>query len=203
LTGVGVYYGAATTEAASCRDRDVFVVGGGNSAGQGAMYLAKYARMVTMLVRGESLAATMSQYLIDQIATTENIRVWTRCTVAGVQGSGSLETVTVAHSETGQQEILPAAALFIFIGAVPRTEWVADVVARDAHGFILTGPELTRGGRRPRGWPLEREPFFLEASVPGIFVAGDVRSQSIKRIASAVGEGAMAVAFIHQHLANL
>ncbi|MCC7352617.1 MAG: FAD-dependent oxidoreductase [Anaerolineae bacterium] len=203
LTGVGVYYGAAITEAASCRDKDVFVVGGGNSAGQGAMYLAKYARTVTMLVRGESLAATMSQYLIDQIAATEKIRVWTHCTVASVQGTGGLETVTIANGKTGAQETLPAAALFIFIGAAPRTDWVAEVVERDKYGFILTGPELTRGGRRPRGWTSEREPFFLEASVPGIFVAGDVRSQSIKRVASAVGEGAMAVAFTHQYLANL
>ena len=198
LTGAGVYYGSATTEAFACRDRHVFIVGAGNSAGQAAMYLAKFARSVTMLVRGESLSASMSQYLIDQIGATPNIAVRTHTQVVSVQGEGNLESVTVCHEPTGERRTLPATALFIFIGALPHTEWVANVVSRDEHGFIRLC-----NGVKPPGWPLERAPFLLESNVPGIFVAGDAREQAMNRIASAVGEGAMAVFFVHRYLATL
>lgn len=203
LTGAGVYYGAAITEATSCRNQPVFVVGGGNSAGQGAMYLSRFARSVSILVRGPSLAATMSQYLIDQIASTPNITICPHTTVTEVHGQEALTAVTIMDVTTGALQTLPAAALFIFIGAEPRTEWVAGVVARDEKGFILSGPDLMRQGRRPVGWPLDRDPFFLETSVPGIFVSGDVRYRSIKRVTSAVGEGAMAVSFVHEYLSTL
>jgi len=198
LTGAGVYYGAAITEAMSCRDKDVFIVGGGNSAGQGAMYLSKYARSVTMLVRRESLADSMSQYLIDQIHATPNIAVRTRASVVGVRGATGLESITLCNDATGQEQTVSAGALFVFIGAQPRTDWVAGVVERDEYGFIKLC-----AGTRPKGWPLERLPYLLETNLPGIFVAGDVREQSMNRIASAVGEGAMAIYFIHQYLATL
>ncbi|HBY94438.1 MAG: FAD-dependent oxidoreductase [Ardenticatenaceae bacterium] len=203
LTGAGVYYGAAITEAYSVRDKDVYIVGGGNSAGQAAVYLSKHARTVTVLVRGDSLSATMSQYLIDQITVTPNITVQPYSNVTEVKGEGNLEEITIAISQTGEVKTVPATALFIFIGAVPRTEWVASVIERDKYGFILSGPDLMRDGRRPKGWMLDRDPFLLETNVPGIFVAGDVRHQSIKRVASAVGEGSIAVAFMHQYLAGL
>ena len=203
LAGAGVYYGAAITEAIACQDKDVFIVGGGNSAGQAAMYLSKYASHVTILVRGESLSATMSQYLIDQIKSSKNISVRPRTRVVGIGGQTSLETITFANSATEEVLSAPAAALFVFIGAVPRTDWVAGLVERDEHGFILTGPDLIRDGRLPRRWALDRAPYWLEASVPGVFVAGDVRYHSIKRIASAVGEGSMAVQFVHEYLATL
>jgi thioredoxin reductase (NADPH) len=210
LTGAGVYYGAAMTEAVSCRDAAVYVVGGGNSAGQAALYLAKYASNVTILCRGDDLAASMSQYLVDQIKPANeadrmyaNLDVRLCTTVAGVRGDGHLEGLTLRDDKSGLEEDVPASGLFIFIGAVPHTDWVEGVVERDEHGFIPTGPDLLRDGKRPKGWPLPREPYFLEASVPGIFVAGDVRQQSIKRVASAVGEGAMAVAFVHRYLASL
>ncbi len=202
LTGAGVFYGAAMTEAVACRDSDVYVVGAGNSAGQAAMYLSKFAAQVGLLVRGESIAAGMSHYLVEQIKQRPNIMVRTCTTVTGAQGESHLEQVTL-RDVSGREETVPASALFIFIGAVPHTDWVAGAVERDEHGFILSGPDLLRAGQRPKGWPLDRDPFFLETSVPGIFVAGDVRQQSIKRVASAVGEGAMAVAFIHRYLASL
>ena len=203
LTGAGVYYGAAATEALSCRDEDVFVVGAGNSAGQGAMHFAQYARTVTMLVRGSGLEATMSQYLIDQIAATPNIVVRTRTRVQEVVGGGRLEAVTVVD-ERGCVQTLPASYLFVFIGAVPHTAWLGGSVTRDERGFIYTGPDLAAGEqRRPPGWTADRDPYLLEACTPGLFVAGDVRHQSIKRVASAVGEGAMAVSFVHQYLATL
>ncbi|HEX6903786.1 MAG TPA: FAD-dependent oxidoreductase [Thermoanaerobaculia bacterium] len=203
LTGAGVYYGAAMTEAMSCRDEDVFIVGGANSAGQAAMYFARYARRVIMLVRGESLSSSMSQYLIDQIGSTSNIEVWHRSQVAEARGGDHLESIDVKNSDTGEVKNHPARSLFIFIGAQPRTNWLEGVVERDEHGFILAGPDLMRDGKRPKGWPLDRDPFLLETSVPGIFVAGDVRHGSIKRVASGVGEGSIAISFIHQHLSRV
>lgn len=202
LAGAGVYYGAAMTEAISCRDEDVYVVGGANSAGQAAMHLSKYARQVTMIVRGPSLAATMSQYLIDQIAATPNITLRCRANVVEAHGDEHLEAIAIAEADADTPEIVPTKSLFIFIGAEPYTDWLAGNLERDEHGFILSGPDLLRNGRR-RGWPLEREPFLLETSVPGIFVAGDVRHGSIKRVASSVGEGSIAVQFMHQYLNKL
>jgi thioredoxin reductase (NADPH) len=201
LAGAGVYYGAAMTEAISCRDEDVFVVGGANSAGQAAMHLSKYARHVTMLARATDLAATMSRYLIDQIAATPNIIVRCRANVLEAHGETHLEAITIADSET--RETLPTKSLFIFIGAQPRTDWLEGKLERDEHGFILSGPDLLRDGRKPRGWVIERDPFLLETSVPGVFVAGDVRRGSVKRVASSVGEGAIAVQFMHQYLSKL
>jgi thioredoxin reductase (NADPH) len=198
-----VYYGAAITEALAYRDKDVFIVGGGNSAGQAAMYLSKFASSVTILVRGKSLAASMSQYLIAQIEAQEKITVWTRSGVAEAKGSTSLEAITISDAATGDPRTVPANALFIFIGAMPHTDWVADVLERDSQGFILTGPDLLRDGRRPRGWNLDRDPFLLETSMPGVFAAGDVRQWSVKRVASAVGEGSMAVQFVHQYLSRV
>ena len=203
LTGAGVYYGAAITEALACRDKDVFIVGAGNSAGQAAMYLSKYASSVTMLVRGGSLAQSMSHYLVSQIESHEKITVSMRSTVAEVKGDTSLEEIAIADVATGDTRTVSAFALFIFIGARPRTDWVADVVERNSAGFILTGPSLVRGDQRPKGWSLDRAPFLLETSVPGIFAAGDVRQRSVKRIASAVGEGSMAVQFVHQYLGRV
>jgi thioredoxin reductase (NADPH) len=203
LTGAGVYYGAAMIEADDCRDQEIFVVGGANSAGQAAVFFADYAQRVTMLVRGPSLAKEMSRYLIDRIGQTPNIQVRTRTTVAEAHGEGHLEAISFRHEETGVVERCPAAGLFIFIGAAPRTEWLAGVVARDERGFILSGPDLPGDGHRPTGWPLDRDPFLLETSVPGIFVAGDVRHGSVKRVASGVGEGAIAVSFVHQYLAEV
>jgi len=203
LTGAGVYYGAAITEAMACEGEDVFIVGAGNSAGQAAMYLSKYANSVTMVVRGKSLARSMSHYLVSQIEAHEKIAVWPRSTVSEVEGDTRLEGITIADTATGDTRTAPAFALFVFIGARPHTEWVGDVVERDPRGFILTGRSLVRGGQRPKGWHLDREPFFLETSVPGIFAAGDVRNRSVKRIASAVGEGAMAVQFVHQYLSRV
>lgn len=200
LIGAGVYYGAAASEAPDYRAQDVFVVGGANSAGQAAMYFSKYCRSVTVLVRGRSLTETMSQYLQDQIAATDNIHVRTQASVVGAHGATSLETITIHDAASGSDETVPASAVFIFIGAAPHTEWVSGILMRDPQGFILTGPDLPRAnaGARPDGWPLDREPFLLEASMPGVFVAGDVRHGSVKRVASAVGEGAMAVQLVHQ-----
>jgi thioredoxin reductase (NADPH) len=203
LTGAGIYYGAAVTEAVSCRDNAVFVVGAGNSAGQAAMYLAGFASQVTMLIRGESLAASMSQYLVDRIIDKENIRVRMCTQVKAVHGEVNLESVTLLDTKNNKEETVPARAMFIFIGAAPHTDWCGDSIVRDEYGFIPAGPDLLQGGKRPKGWPLDRDPYWLETSVPGIFVAGDVHKESIKRVASAVGEGAMSVAFVHKYLATL
>src|SRR5215217_6640573 len=203
LTGAGVYYGAAITEALACGGKDVFIVGAGNSAGQAALYLSRYASSVTLLVRGKSLATSMSQYLIAQIEAQEKIALWIRSSVVEAKGSTSLEAITIADVVTGDVRTVPAYTLFIFIGAMPHTAWVADVLKRDSQGFILTGPDLLRDGRRPRGWNLDRDPFLLETSVPGVFAAGDVRQRSVKRVASAVGEGSMAVQFVHQYLGRV
>ncbi len=200
LTGAGVYYGAALTEAAYYKGQDVFVVGGANSAGQGAIFLSMYAKKVTMVVRGSSLEAGMSQYLVNQIKSTPNIEVRLRTDVEDVFGKNKLEALTLRNKETNDCETLPAAAIFVFIGATPHTDLVANLVERDSSGFIITGPDLIVNGKRPSTWRLNRDPFLLETSVPGIFAAGDVRHRSVKRIATAVGEGAVSVAMIHQYL---
>jgi thioredoxin reductase (NADPH) len=198
LTGAGVYYGAALTEAAYYQSKPMFVVGGANSAGQGAMFLSRYASKVTMLVRGSSLQKDMSQYLIDQINGTENIEVRVRTNVAEVIGTDRLEALVIKNNDA--IETVPAAALFVFIGAKPHSDFVADVVERNKAGFILTGPDLIRDGRRPKNWRLNRDPFLLETSVPGIFAVGDVRQGALRRVASAVGQGSTAVSFVHQYL---
>jgi thioredoxin reductase (NADPH) len=203
LNGAGVYYGASMTEGQLLQDEDVYIIGGANSAGQGAMYFSRFARSVNMLIRGTSIEAGMSQYLVDQIAATPNIHVMTCCQVVEVQGEERLESITIENSATGERTTIPTNSLFIFIGAQPGTDWLQDVVERDSKGFILSGPDLTRGGTRPKGWKLERDPFLLETSVPGIFVAGDVRHESVKRVASAVGEGSVGVRFVHQYLGEL
>ncbi|PYU06078.1 MAG: fused response regulator/thioredoxin-disulfide reductase [Acidobacteria bacterium] len=203
LQGAGVYYGAAMTEAASCKDEDVFIVGGANSAGQAAMYFANYARRVVMLVRGSSLASGMSQYLVEQIRQTPNIHVELNSQVTEAFGTERLEAISIYCSTSGETQKVTAVSLFIFIGAAPQTEWLHGAVERDERGFILTGADLIRAGKPPRTWSIEREPWLLEASVPGIFVAGDVRFRSIKRVASGVGEGANAVQFVHQYLGSV
>jgi len=200
LTGAGVYYGAALTEAISCRDEEVLIVGGGNSAGQAALFFAQYARHVTLIVRGASLGESMSQYLVDQVEATANVTVLTRTRVAAMHGDERLRSVTLACDN--EQREMDATSLFAFIGAAPRTDWVASVVQRDEHGFILTGPDLEQENGRPRGWTLTRDPYLLETNLPGVFCAGDVRHQSVKRVASAVGEGAIAVQFTHRYLAE-
>ncbi|HEY7209438.1 MAG TPA: FAD-dependent oxidoreductase [Bryobacteraceae bacterium] len=202
LQGAGVYYGAGSTEAFSCRDEDVYLVGGANSAGQAALYFSKYARRVTMLVRGPSLAATMSQYLIDQIGQTENITVELQTRILEVHGEDHLEAITVACDKSGSVDRIPASSLFIFIGAQPRTEWLDGLIERDQRGFIITGQDLMRDGKRPRGWEADRDPGLLETSVPGVFAVGDVRHGSIKRVASGVGEGSVAIQFVHQYLSK-
>ena len=203
LSGAGVYYGAAMTEALACKDDDVYLIGGANSAGQAALHFAKYAHRVTLLVRGDSLEKGMSQYLVDELKEQPAVRVWLNSSVTAVEGETQLERMTIVHSDTGETEIVPAKSLFIFIGASPRTDWLDGVVKRDKNGFILAGPSLMDSGKRPDDWPLDRDPFLLETSVPGIFVAGDVVHDSVKRVASAVGGGATAVMFIHQYLANV
>jgi thioredoxin reductase (NADPH) len=200
LNGAGVYYGAALTEAAYYRGEHVFVVGGANSAGQGAMFFSQYASKVTMLVRGSSLGIKMSQYLVDQIEATENIEVRLGTEVVEAIGKERLEAITILNKETGQAETLPAAAIFLFIGAVPHSQLVADVVERNEAGFVVTGQDLTQNGHRPRNWKLKRDPYFLETSVPGIFAAGDIRHGSVRRVATAVGQGAIAISLIHQYL---
>ena len=203
LQGAGVYYGGGTTEALSCKGEVVYVVGGANSAGQAAMNFSKYADRVVILVRGESLSSTMSQYLIDQIQATPNIQLWTHASVVEVHGDTHLEEVSVLCSDTNKIERVPATSMFIFIGALPRTDWLGDLIVRDDRGFILTGPDLMQGGQRPKGWEPDRDPFLLETSVPGIFAVGDVRHGSVKRVASGVGEGSVAVQFIHQYLSKV
>ncbi|HEX5120755.1 MAG TPA: NAD(P)/FAD-dependent oxidoreductase, partial [Pseudonocardiaceae bacterium] len=200
LTGRGIYYGSAATEAASCHDVDVYIVGGANSAGQAAVYLSRTARSVTIVVRADSLTQSMSHYLIQQIANIPNISVRTCSEVVEAHGEDHLEALTVRFNPTGEVETVKAGWLFVFIGAVPRTDWLDGVVARDPRGFVIAGPDLVEGGNPPRGWHLDRPPYHLETNVPGVFVAGDVRSESGKRVAAAVGEGAMAVMLVHRYL---
>ena len=200
LLGIGVYYGAAMTEAATYRAQDVCIVGAGNSAGQGALFFSRYARRVTMLVRGTSLAASMSRYLVDRIAVTPNIEVVAGAEVVAVCGTGRLEKVVVRRAPGEERSELEAAAMFIFIGARPRTEMLAGLLELDEKGYVKTGHDLSSEGRRPRGWTLDRDPFAFETSVPGIFAAGDVRAGSSKRVAAAVGEGSGTVGVVHTYL---
>ncbi|MDF5733700.1 MAG: FAD-dependent oxidoreductase [Rhizonema sp. PD38] len=203
LTGAGVYYGAAQTEAMSCQGEEVYIIGGANSAGQAAMYFSRYAHKVTMLVRSDSLAKSMSQYLIDQIAETPNITVQTHSSVLEAKGETSLEAITIQNTLNGETQTVPATSLFIFIGAVPRTDWLDGVIQRDERGFILTGPEIPLNEGRIKGWTLPRDPYLLETNVPGVFAVGDVRHGSVKRVASGVGEGSICVQFVHQYLSKV
>ncbi|MEV0384227.1 FAD-dependent oxidoreductase [Nonomuraea sp. NPDC050643] len=198
FVGRGVFYGAALTEAPACRDTEVYIVGAANSAGQAAVYLSGFASKVHLLVRSDGLEKSMSHYLIEQIAAIPNIEVHLATRVAGGDGDGHLERLTL--STKGEERTVDAQWLFVFIGAEPYTSWLGETVERDSRGFVLTGPDLVQGGRRPRNWPLRREPYYLETNVPGVLAAGDVRAESIKRVASAVGEGAMAVALVHRYL---
>ncbi|MCF6475591.1 response regulator [Nonomuraea sp. MG754425] len=198
FVGRGVFYGAALTEAPSCQDTEVYIVGAANSAGQAAVYLSGFASKVHLLVRSDGLEKSMSHYLIEQIAAIPNIEVHVETQVVGAGGEGHLERLTL--SARGGERTVDAQWLFVFIGAEPYTSWLGETVERDPRGFVLTGPDLVQGGRRPRNWPLRREPYYLETNVPGVLAAGDVRAESIKRVASAVGEGAMAVALVHRYL---
>ena len=200
LSGRGVFYGSGSTEAPSCADQDVYIVGGANSAGQAAVYFSRYARRVHMLVRGPGLEATMSAYLIEQIRGIGTIEVHTCTEVVAGKGGDHLERLTLRNSVTGDSREVSAEWLFVFIGAAPRTDWMPAGLHRDERGFVLTGPDL-RG--RPPGWGLDREPYHLETSLPGVFAAGDVRAESVKRVASAVGDGAMAVTLVHRYLEML
>jgi thioredoxin reductase (NADPH) len=202
LTGAGIYYGAAITEASSCQDEDVYIVGGANSAGQAAVYFSEVARSVRMIVRGESLSKSMSHYLVERIATIPNISVIPNSEVVAVEGKDQLEEITVQHHDTGNAEKLPARALFIFIGAEPRTEWLEGVVRRDANGFLITGANLLRDGKRPTGWTPDRDPYLLETSVPGVFAVGDVRDGAVRRVANSVGEGSIVLYFVRQYMRN-
>ncbi|MER7186171.1 FAD-dependent oxidoreductase [Streptomyces hyaluromycini] len=200
LTGCGVFYGSALTEATSCQGQDVYIVGGANSAGQAAMYLSRFAKSVTLLVRGADLSASMSYYLIQQINEAPNIAVRSHTVVDAAHGVERLEQLTLRHVQNGDREQVDAQWMFVFIGAAPLTDWLGDTVLRDERGFILAGPDLTVDGRPPTGWELDRPPYHLETSIPGVFVAGDARAESAKRVASAVGEGAMAVMLVHRYL---
>jgi thioredoxin reductase (NADPH) len=200
FTGRGVYYGATMTEATSCEGDDVYIVGGANSAGQAAVYFSRKARSVTLLYRGASIERSMSHYLVEQIREHPSITVREQTEIVWADGDDHLEQVRLLHRPTGTEEKVDTSWLFVLIGAAPGTEWLGDTVRRDDRGFVVAGPDLLVDGKPPPEWPLERHPLFLETSVPGVFVAGDVRSESVKRVASAVGEGAMAVSLIHRYL---
>ena len=203
LAGRGVYYGSALTEATACQGQDVYIVGGANSAGQAALFLSRYANSVTLLVRGPSLEKSMSYYLISRINDNPAISVRTCTEVIGASGNDHLEKLTLRDTVRGTAETVDAQWLYLFIGAEPLTDWLDGVVVRDAKGFVVAGPDLSAGGERPRGWNLDRPPYHLETSVPGVFVVGDARAESAKRVASAVGEGAMAVMLVHRYLEKL
>jgi thioredoxin reductase (NADPH) len=195
LTGAGVYYGAATTEAMSCEGEDVYVVGGANSAGQAAVHFSQFARSVTMVVRADALSKSMSHYLVERIKEIPNIVVMPNAEVMKVEGEGQLEKIHIRHHETGEIEERAARALFIFIGAEPHTEWLEGTLARDAKGFLITG-------KRPAGWNLKRDPYLLETNIPGVFAVGDARDGAVRRVANSVGEGSIVLYFIRQHMAN-
>src|SRR6476646_2192625 len=203
LTGAGIYYGAAMTEAMSTKDEDVYIIGGANSAGQAAMYFSRYARRVVMLVRGSSLSTSMSQYLINQLKATSNIQIEFNSSLAAAHGDDHLEAISIHCATTNETNKVRASSLFIMIGAEPNTDWLAGIVERDERGVIYSGSNLIRDGKRPSGWKLERDPALLETSVPGIFVVGDVRHGSVKRVASGVGEGSVAISFVHQYLSKV
>jgi thioredoxin reductase (NADPH) len=201
FSGRGVYYGAATHEAVNCTDQDVYVVGAANSAGQAALFFRRYAARVVLVARGSDLRRSMSEYLVARIEADPKIEVRTCTEVVGADGDEHLEVLDLRDSTTGAVEQVKAGWLFVFIGAVPRTDWLGEGFARDSRGFVLTGLGLLDAeGRPPADWPLERDPYLLESSVPGVFVAGDVRASSMKRVASAVGEGAMAISLVHTYL---
>ena len=198
---VGLFYGAGASEAPMCGGEHVFIVGGGNSAGQAAMYLSRYAEKVTMLIRGDTLAATLSHYLVDRIINTSNIEVLFHAQVTRLDGDASLRQIEISNCHDGVLQRIDTGRLFVCIGGAPNTEWAKDTnIVRDQAGYLVTGPDLLKDGRLPECWTLGRDPFFLETSVPGSFAAGDVRHNSVKRVASAVGEGAMAVTFVHKYL---
>ncbi|MEM6752691.1 MAG: FAD-dependent oxidoreductase [Cyanobacteria bacterium P01_C01_bin.38] len=204
LTGAGIYYGAAQTEARSCEGEEVYIIGAANSAGQGAMYFSKYASKVIILVRGDSLTKSMSQYLIDQIEATPNIEVRLHTSVIEAKGENSLEELVLVNNSTDEKQTVSATSLFIFIGAKPSTEWLDGVLETDERGFILAGVDLKNNGKnRPKGWNLDRDPFLLETNIPGIFAVGDVRHGSVKRVASGVGEGSICVQFVHNYLSKV
>jgi thioredoxin reductase (NADPH) len=200
LAGAGIYYGASLTEASYYQGNPIFVIGGANSAGQAAMFFSRYASKVTMVVRSSALSKSMSHYLIDQIANRENIEVLTHTVPTAVHGEDRLESVTIKNTETGESQTRDVPAMFVFIGALPHSELVAGVVERNRTGFIPTGPDLAHNGDKPMNWKLRRAPYMLETSIPGIFAAGDVRQGAVRRVASAVGQGAIAVSFVHQYL---
>ncbi len=200
LTGLGVFYGSAATEAPACAGEDVYVVGGGNAAGQAAVFLSRHARRVTLLVRADGLEQSMSYYLIRQIRESPKVEVRLNTQVVRVAGQEHLERLSLCDTRDGTVAEVASSFLFVFIGAAPCTEWLDGVIDRDPTGFLLTGPDLLVSGKRPIGWPLDRDPYYLEGSVPGIFAAGDVRANSVKRVASAVGEGAMAIQLVHRYL---
>jgi thioredoxin reductase (NADPH) len=202
LVGRGVYYGSAAIQAQACAGEHVLIVGGANSAGQAATFFARHAAKVSIIVRGDSLERSMSTYLIDQIRNIENIDVRLNTSVLTCAGQDHLECVTLVNRSDGSQEVVAAGHLFVFIGAAPLTDWLPPALVRDRAGFVVTGPDLVVDGRRPRGWDLDRDPYLLESSIPGVFAAGDVRAQSVKRVASAVGEGALAVTLVHRYLAE-
>jgi thioredoxin reductase (NADPH) len=201
FAGTALFYGAAATEAASFKDRDVFVVGAGNSAGQAATYLGGFARTVTILVRGNTLVGNMSRYLSERIYASDNIRFRMNASVTELHGDAELDAVSIVDNVTGAVERTPGKAVFCFIGAAPHTDWLKDIVQLEEHGYILSGPNLMApNGKRPEGWLVPRDPYWLETSLAGVFVVGDVRFQSIKRMASAIGEGSMCISFVHLHL---
>ena len=202
LVGRGVYYGSAASQAAACAGQHVVVVGGANSAGQAAVFFSRHAARVSLVVRGDSLERSMSSYLIDQISAISTITVRLHTVVATCEGDGRLQCVTFLDTRDGSRQVVDAGHLFVFIGAAPLTDWLPADLLRDPAGFVLTGPDLLLGGQRPPGWELDRDPYLLESSIPGVFAAGDVRAQSVKRVASAVGEGALAVTLVHRYLSE-